>query len=60
MLKIAIWVVIAILALSFFGVSLQELVQDPQTEANFDFLWDLVKNGWHLLTDWIGSLRDLF
>lgn len=46
MLKLIAWVVIGVLALSFFGISLRELVQDPQTIDNFRFLRSLLQDGW--------------
>lgn len=56
MLRLIVWIVIGVLALSFFGISLRELVQDPQTADNFSFIIDLVRNGWHFLTGWVEGL----
>jgi len=50
MVKMVFWVVFGVLALSFFGISLRELIQDPQTQDNFSFIIDLVRNGWNFLT----------
>lgn len=58
MLRLIVWIVIGVLALSFFGISLRELVQDPQTQDNFSFIIDLVRNGWHFLTGWIEGLGE--
>lgn len=60
MLRLIVWIVIGVLALSFFGISLRELVQDPQTQDNFSFILGLLQNGWHLLTAWIDSLKGIF
>lgn len=60
MIRLIIWVVVGTLALSFFGISLRELIQNPQTQDNFSFIIDLVRNGWHLLTGWIESLGIAF
>lgn len=59
MLKLIAWVVIGVLALSFFGISLRELVQDPQTVDNFRFLQTLLRDGWAFLTGWIGAIGQI-
>lgn len=58
MLKLIFYVVVGVLALSFFGVSLRELVQDPGTQDNFSFIMDLVRNGWSFLTGWVEGLGE--
>ena len=60
MFRLIIWVVVGTLALSFFGISLRELLQDPQTQDNFSFIIVLVQNGWQFLTGWIGGLGEAF
>ncbi len=60
MLKLVFWVVVGVLALSFFGVSLRELVQDPQTQDNFSFILDLLRNGWSFLTGWVEGIGEVF
>lgn len=60
MVRLIIWVVVGTLALSFFGISLRELIQDPQTQDNFSFIINLVQNGWHFLTGWIEGLDSTF
>jgi hypothetical protein len=59
MLKLIAWVVIGVLALSFFGISLRELVQDPQTVDNFRFLQTLLRDGWTFVTTWIGAIGQI-
>lgn len=58
MVKLIIWIVIGVLALSFFGISLQGLIEDPTTKANFDFIFDLVEEGWGMFMDWFVEVRD--
>jgi hypothetical protein len=60
MLKLIFYVVVGVLALSFFGISLRELIQDPQTQDNFSFIIDLVRNGWGFLTGWVEGLGEMF
>ena len=46
MLRIIFWIVIAVLFLSFFGVSVQSLFENPTTQTNFDFVLGMVEEGW--------------
>ncbi|MDB5190129.1 MAG: hypothetical protein JWN49_455 [Parcubacteria group bacterium] len=58
MIKLIIYIVIGLLVLSFFGISLQHLIQSPTTQANFSFFWDLLQQGWQYLVDLItGALH---
>lgn len=57
MLRLIVWIVIGVLALSFFGISLRDLVQDPQTQDNFSFMLDLLRNGWQWLTAWFEGVK---
>jgi hypothetical protein len=58
MLRTIVWVVILVLALSFFGISLKALVADSTTQDNFSFILDLVRSGWEIIEDWFMDLRD--
>lgn len=60
MLRLIVWIVIGVLALSFFGISLRELVQDPHTQDNLRFLVETLKSGWHFLTGWTSALGQAF
>jgi len=57
MLRIIFWAVIAILFLSFFGISLQALIENPTTQSNLSFAWELVREGWRIILAWIESIR---
>lgn len=57
MLRLIVWIVIGVLALSFFGISLRDLVQDPQTQDNFSFMADLLRNGWSHITAWLEGIK---
>jgi hypothetical protein len=46
MVKVIFYVVVAVLVLSFFGVSLQHLIEAPTTQSNFGYVWSLVEEGW--------------
>jgi hypothetical protein len=56
MVKAVIYVVILVLVLSFFGVSLQHLVEGPTTQANFHYVWDLLLEGWDDIADFVTDL----
>lgn len=60
MLKLIFWIVVAILALSFFGVSLQGLIESPTTQHNFSFFFGLVGEGWDHLVAWVEGLGAQF
>jgi hypothetical protein len=53
MIKLIIYVVVALLALSFFGISLQKIVEGPTAQANFHFLFDLLLKGWYYILSYI-------
>ena len=45
MLRIAFWLLIVILFMSFFGVSVQGLFENPTTQTNLDFVLGLIQGG---------------
>lgn len=49
MLRLIFWVIVGVLALSFFGISLQSIISSPTGQENFAYLWHLVLAFW----DWI-------
>lgn len=55
MLKLIFYVVVALLVLSFFGISLQHLVQSPTTQSNFSFIGDLLHHGWEQISALIST-----
>jgi len=56
MLKLIFWIVVGILALSFFGISLRGIIESPAGQENFGFSWTLVVMGWNFVS---GVLTDL-
>ena len=52
-LRLAFWILILLLALSFFGISLQAIVNSPAGQANFAYVADLLSQFWHWATYWI-------
>ncbi len=56
MLKLLIYVAILLLVLSFFGISLQHLIESPATQANFAYAVSLLKEGWQDLVTALAQL----
>ncbi len=59
MVHLIIWVIIGLLALSFFGISLRSLVESPASQDNFSYLFMLLEQGWDYIVAWFGSIRNL-
>ena len=60
MVKLIIWIIIGLLALSFFGISLRALATSPTNQDNLTFLLDTLHIGWAYIVAWISSLIDGF
>lgn len=58
MIRLIVWIIIGLLALSFFGVSLEGLVENPTNQGNISYLFHLVAEGWHTIVDWFRDLWD--
>lgn len=58
MVRLIIWIVVGLLALSFFGVSLKSLVDSPTNQENVSFLSQLLHQGWMTLTLWAHTVLD--
>ena len=58
MTRLIIWIVIGLLALSFFGISLRGLVDSPTNQDNVSFLTQLVRSGWEIISTWFEGLWD--
>ncbi len=59
MIKLIVWIIIGVLALSFFGISLENLVEAPTTQENVGFLKGLALDGWEIVKDFVTSIIDL-
>lgn len=53
MIRFIITLVILVLALSYFGISIQHIVESPAGQENLSYLWTLIQNGWNILVAWI-------
>jgi hypothetical protein len=52
MFRVIFWVVVGVIALSFFGISLKAIVTSPVGQENFAYLWELTVT----FFQWIWSL----
>jgi len=64
MIRTIILILVIVLVLSFFGISIQSVVNSPAGQDNFGFLWSLIKDGWEVIKDswdaFTEFLHDLF
>lgn len=49
MLRLIFWILVGLLALSFFNISLQSIVNSPAGQENFTYMWHLLLSAW----DWV-------
>lgn len=52
MLRTIFWVFVLLLALSFFGISIQAIINSPAGQANFSYVINLLSQVWQWLTQW--------
>src|SRR3989338_2526235 len=53
MLRLIFWLFVLLLALSFFGISLQAIINSPAGQANFNYVLNLLSQVWQWSTQWI-------
>lgn len=58
MIKLIIYIIIAILVLSYLGISLQSIIESPVGQANIDFVWNLVLVAWNFIWDLLLKIWD--
>ncbi len=58
MVRLIIWIVIGLLALSFFGISLRGLVENPTNQDNLSFVFAMVESGWSMIKMWLLDMWD--
>ena len=46
MLKLIFWVFVLVLALSFFGISIQAIFNSPAGQANINYVVHLLSQAW--------------
>ncbi|MFA5998131.1 MAG: hypothetical protein WC814_01975 [Candidatus Paceibacterota bacterium] len=53
MIRLVFWTFVLLLALSFFGISIQAIINSPAGQANVSYLLDLLSQAWLWATQWI-------
>ena len=53
MLNFLFWVFVLILALSYFGISIEAIIQSPAGQANFAYLGHLLSQLWQWIQTYI-------
>ncbi|MDP2655581.1 MAG: hypothetical protein Q8P17_03550 [bacterium] len=46
MFKLIFWLFVLILALSFFGISIQAIINSPAGQENISYVFNLLAQGW--------------
>jgi len=57
MIRTVFWIFIFILALSFFGISIQAIIESPAGQANVHYLLDIATSFWHWLSNFVLSFN---
>lgn len=59
LIKLIILIIIIVLILSYLGINIQKIAESETGQANFGYLWNIVKVGWDYLVDfWNDYLKD--
>jgi len=57
MFRTIFWVFVLLLALSFFGISLQAIINSPAGQANFAYVYDLLLQAWHWIVNFASQFK---
>jgi hypothetical protein len=49
-LRVIFWIFVLVLALSFFGISIQAIITSPAGKANFAYIYQLLTEVWQWIT----------
>jgi len=49
MIRVIFWAIVGLLALSFFGISIQSIIDSPAGQANFTYIFGLLVTLWDLV-----------
>ncbi len=53
MFKLIFWTFVLFLALSFFGISIQKIIDSPAGQANLAYIVQLLAQLWHWLVTYL-------
>lgn len=60
LIKLIVWIIVGLLALSFFGISLRALVDTPTNQDNVEFLITTLQMGWDYIVSWWQGFSSVF
>ena len=58
MLRLIFYAVVALLALSFFGITIQSIINSPAGQANFGYVGELIESGWDFIVSYLDDVLD--
>jgi hypothetical protein len=58
MIRLIVWIIIGLLALSFFGISLRAIAGSPTNQDNIAFLTSTLHMGWDYIVAWFTEALD--
>lgn len=56
MIGLIFWAFVLILALSYFGITVQDIVNSPTGQANSALIWNLLSQAWHAIANFLNNL----
>ncbi|MCR4333805.1 MAG: hypothetical protein NUV60_02220 [Patescibacteria group bacterium] len=56
LLRLAFWTIILFFALSFFGISIQAIINSPAGQANLSYMINLFSQFWQWMASWLNLL----
>jgi len=59
MFNLVFWIFVFVLGLSFFGISLEAIINSPAGQANFGYLLYLLSQIWDWVVAYIDNIRPL-
>ena len=58
MIRILMWTAIAVLVMSFFGISIQAVVESPAGQENIDYVLGFLKAGVAFILHFLGGILE--
>lgn len=56
MLRLIFWLFVLFLALSFFGISIEKIINSPSGQANLAYIVQVLTQAYHWLVAWFQQL----
>lgn len=59
LVKLIILIIVIVLVLSYFGINIKKIAESETGQANFGYLWNLLKSIWSYLVEfWNNNLKE--